>query len=83
MALCAQAGKRAYSLFSSGSSMLPYFFQTGDVYMNDVCNLSIYASFISGSNVFEFFIDTSSSLSGYLFIIVISFPCNHFITISK
>ena len=51
--------------------------------MNDVCNLAIYASFISGSNVFEFFIDTSSSLSGYLFIIVISFPCNHFITISK
>ena len=31
----------------------------------------------------SFFIDTSSSLSGYLFIIVISFPCNHFITISK
>ena len=30
----------------------------------------------------SFFIDTSSSLSGYLFIIVISFPCNHFITIS-
>ena len=81
IALCAQAGRRAYSPFFSGGLYAAIFsFKTGDVHMNDVCQSPFTLLSFPAAMYLSFFIDTSSSLSAKL---GVSFHRCHFLPLQS